>query len=230
MWWWNVKHSFCLRRKIILFMLSESSRTERNQRQIGCNFWRIKIDVISKIYVRGCDMNFNFIYNIFLFSTSVKLSVCLYVSMSVCVSVCLSGAWDFKNDRIWLKYCTLVLWEYLGVFFFYLELHHRCWREQCDPFVRLGPHTKWWSVWTTLIPVRFFQIIQKTKLINLMIFFYYRKSFSSFKQVRSNIWRSQWIEKKFREETNWTNNNWKILWWTWKWFPKVCSLFVTYFL
>ena len=109
----------------------------------------------------------------------------------------------------------------------YLELHHRCWRDQCDPFVRLGPLTKWWSVWTTLIPVRFSEIIQKTKLINLMIFFYYRKSFSCFKQVRSNIWRSQWVEKKFREETNWTHNNWKILWWTWKWFPKVCSLYLS---
>ena len=147
--------------------------------------------------------------------------------MCVCMSVRSLRLQKWSDLAEILHTCSLGI---PGGVFFYLELHHRCWREQCDPFVRLGPLIKWWSVWTTLIPVRFFQIIQKTKLINLMIFFYYRKSFSCFKQVRSNIWRSQWIEKKFREETNWTNNNWKILWWTWKWFPKVCSLFVTYFL
>ena len=144
--------------------------------------------------------------------------MCLYVCPEPETSKMIGFGWNIAH---------LFFGNTWGCFFFYLELHHRCWREQCDPFVRLGPLIKWWSVWTTLIPVRFFQIIQKTKLINLMIFFYYRKSFSCFKQVRSNIWRSQWIEKKFREETNWTNNNRKILWWTWKWFPKVCSLYLS---
>ena len=54
------------------------------------------------------------------------LSVCMYVCMYVCLYVCpktLGQPGDFKNGRIWLKFCTLDPWiNPWGYFFHFFKI------------------------------------------------------------------------------------------------------------